>query len=1051
MADGGDGGLVDLFEAVARLRWRHRAVVQVDTESEAAAQGDDWSYADLHSWVQALVAPVIAHVEQWRQRRKDKKVDPDDVDVPIVGVHLPPSPVYLAAVLAVLAAGAAFMPLDMLLPAGRLRTIVTHAQPCLLLSKTTLSMHWLAGEAIPVLLVESVVVDSIPANPPTRRLVQADSVAAERKFCYVLYTSGSTGIPKGVCGTEIGLVERCLWMHKTFPYQSGDVCCFKTAIGFVDHLAEAFAPLLAGVPVVAISAPLTGPHTADLLHEWQVTHLTTVPSLLRVLLPYLTAAPKLRFIASSGEPLTWGLAQAVQDVLPGATLVNIYGSTEVAGDCSYFEVCPSNQGGSDNEYVPIGRPLANFRLHVLDERQQPPHTGTAGTLYVEGPGVGAGYLRLPEETPAKFVVADKCHHHQRLYATGDIVRWTDAGLCFIGREDLQVKVRGVRVDLSEIEIILGRHPGVAEVAVRHWTNGIDARIAAYVVPRGNDAAVNVRLPRALVKSAEDNLPAAAVPAAVVLLSELPRTPAGKLDRIALPEVRWAEHIAFADSFNGAAASANEAVNKVIQVFSRVLACNMHPDSDFFAAGGSSITAALAAHELHIDLHALYERPTARLLAAARENRYRPTRVPQAIELKQPQAKRQKTAKHPRLPAPLTNAEATQVDTRGMQWQYAFTRSNGVRMLKPEASLAPMDPIGTETPHCFEPQWAIDLQQCVDASPLILATGNESWRVFIGSHAHKFACIDGATGREVWVTDIGGRVESSATVTADGLQVVFGCYDFRVYFLSVDTGAILGRFITQGEVKCSPAISWNGIAWCGSHDHCIYAIHPETYQCIWQHRYGGSVLASPVFDERRRQVYITAQDGCIQALEENIDGVRILWTSRADAPIFSTPAIDSKTGTLFVACVNAQVLALSQAGEVLWKMEVGGPVFGGLTKHFEVLLAPCADGKLYVLCMRTGRQLWRHTFTASVVMSPCVVHISDEQHATTELALVASSDGLLSLLDVSKCMGTLSQKESLQTVMAQWKLPGPVFSSPVLFRNFAVVGCRDNYVHCLRLN
>jgi amino acid adenylation domain-containing protein len=350
---------------------------------------------------------------------------------------------------------------------------------------------------------------------------------------YVMYTSGSTGTPKGVIGTHRAKLNTFHWMWRQFPFRLGEVCCQKTPLSFADSVQEVFGPLLAGVALVIISdADLKDPERlVAALAARRVTRIILVPSLLRAVLDAVpnvaTRIPHLTLWIASGESLDLDLAERFEREFPGATLINMYGCSELSDDVTWADARGSGKRG----FVPIGKPVSNLRVYVLDGKLRPVPIGVPGELCAGGVGVGPGYLNRPELTADNFI-ADAFVPGERMYRTGDRVRWrADGNLEYLGRIDRQVKLRGIRIEPGEIEAVLAKHPGLrqAVVTVREDVPG-HPRLVAHVVPRewpGPDAAEL----RSFLKS---RLPEPLLPAAYVRLSDLPRTPSGKVHRQALP-------------------------------------------------------------------------------------------------------------------------------------------------------------------------------------------------------------------------------------------------------------------------------------------------------------------------------------------------------------------------------------------------------------------------------------------------------------------------------------------------------------------------------------
>lgn len=433
----------------------------------------------------------------------------------------------VVGVLGILKAGGAYVPMDPTYPRQRLAFMLEDSGAPLLLTARPLLDRAPRGAA------ETICVDGgwndlasmNPENPSSG--VAADDPA------YVIYTSGSSGTPKGVIAPHRASINRFSWMWNRWKFTPTDVCCQKTALSFVDSVWEIFGPLLQGVRTVIVpDRVLEDPlQLVDALAAHRVTRIVLVPPLLRLLLDttpdIATQLPNLKLWVTSGEAITPELARRAKQALPQATLVNLYGSSEVAADVTSYVITASES----RERIPIGRPITNTRIYVLDRCCNPVPVGVAGEIHVGGDGLARGYLHNPELTSKKFV-ADRFGRNPeaRLYATGDRGRFlSDGNLEFLGRMDDQVKIRGVRIELGEVESVLCAHPAVRVAVVVVAGAAQDARLIAYVVPHHGAPGSND-----LRRFVRERLPDHMVPASFVVLQTLPLTPSGKVDRRALP-------------------------------------------------------------------------------------------------------------------------------------------------------------------------------------------------------------------------------------------------------------------------------------------------------------------------------------------------------------------------------------------------------------------------------------------------------------------------------------------------------------------------------------
>ncbi|WP_146607641.1 non-ribosomal peptide synthetase, partial [Spongiactinospora gelatinilytica] len=501
----------------------------------------------------------------------------------IVAIAIPRSAELMTALLAVLKTGAAYLPIDAELPAARREFMLADARPVLVLTAEDVRAAWESGEA-------SFEDRSGPAHP-----------------AYVIYTSGSTGAPKAVVVEHRAIVNRLAWTQAEYGLTADDRVLQKTPASFDVSVWEFFWPLCAGAAVV-LAPPGAHRDPAELtrlIREHAVTTAHFVPSMLRGFLtdPGVPGCSGLRRVLCSGEALTADLAAAFSAALD-VPLHNLYGPTEAAVDVSAqpYEGDPGGPG------VPIGRPVWNTRLYVLDAALRQVPVGVPGELYISGRQLARGYLNRPGLTAARFV-ADPFGGGGRMYRTGDLVRMRrDGALEFLARTDDQVKIRGHRIELGEVETALRALPGVRDAAAA----AVDGRLIGYVVAAGAD-------PAALRRELTTRLPAPAVPAVILPLDALPLTTSGKLDRRALPT----------PAATAPATRVESAGNPFVAAFAEILGLeSVGPDDDFFGLGGDSImsislVARIRDAGLEITAKEVFEHPTPAGLAAVARGRQAP--------------------------------------------------------------------------------------------------------------------------------------------------------------------------------------------------------------------------------------------------------------------------------------------------------------------------------------------------------------------------------------------------------------------------------------------
>ncbi|MFF2549305.1 amino acid adenylation domain-containing protein, partial [Kitasatospora sp. NPDC058063] len=541
----------------------------------------------------------------------ERGVGPED----FVALALSRSADLVVAVLAVLKAGAAYVPLDPEYPADRLAYTLADAQPALLLTDAATDVP--AGDTARVVLDAPGVLAELAARPDTAPV----TALRPEHPAYVIYTSGSTGRPKGVVIPHQNVVRLFGATERFFHFGPQDVWTLFHSYAFDFSVWELWGPLLHGgrLVVVPYSVSRSPEEFLRLLAEQRVTVLNQTPSAFYQLMqadrenPELRRELALKYVVFGGEALDlWRLADWYErhdDRAP--VLVNMYGITETTVHVSHLALdAPSAAAGPGSM---IGGAIPDLRIQILDGGLRPVAPGVAGEIYVGGAGLARGYLGRPGPTAERFIADPYGPPGARMYRTGDVARWTETGgLEFAGRADDQVKIRGFRIELGEIEAVLAAHPAVAQsaVLVREDRPG-DLRLAAYLVPAAGQA-LDLG---ALRSHAARALPEYMVPAAFVGLEVLPLTPNGKLDRKALPAPEFA-------TGGGAGRGPRTPQEEILTgIFAEALGAPVvGVDDDFFALGGHSLLATRlvgrvrTALGVELPIRTLFEAPTVAALA-----------------------------------------------------------------------------------------------------------------------------------------------------------------------------------------------------------------------------------------------------------------------------------------------------------------------------------------------------------------------------------------------------------------------------------------------------
>ncbi|MFD4658683.1 amino acid adenylation domain-containing protein [Kitasatospora sp. NPDC058444] len=523
----------------------------------------------------------------------------------LVGVCLPRSADLVVALLAVLKSGAAYLPLDPDLPAQRLSFMLADAEVPLLITRRSLADRLPRHDAATVWTdAEARLIAALPDDrlPP---------LATPADLAYSIYTSGSTGRPKAVLVPHEGVVNYLVVRGRQLALGEDDVVASVASISFDVIVPQVLMPLAwgAGVVIAPSDVAVDGPRLTEMMREFGVTTLMATPATWLLLLDSGWQGGRFQAICV-GEPLQPALARRLLDRV--TTLWNGYGPTEASVGCVTRRVDAERDLARPGGSVPIGRPLGNLRIHLLDPAGAPVPVGVPGEIHIGGVGVTRGYANRPGLTAERFVPDPFGPAGGRLYRTGDLARYLpDGSLVFLGRTDEQVKIRGYRIELGEIEAALCAQPGVARAAVTVRGGGTDAELAGYLVwqDRPGDLAD-------LRRSLRETLPEFMVPATLTALDRIPLTTNGKVDRAALPAPARHAHEA------GALPPRDRLELLMTRIWERVLGTpRVGVRDDFFALGGHSLRAVELVEAIRrewgitVPLNTVFRHPTVEALCA----------------------------------------------------------------------------------------------------------------------------------------------------------------------------------------------------------------------------------------------------------------------------------------------------------------------------------------------------------------------------------------------------------------------------------------------------
>ena len=565
----------------------------------------------------------------------------------IVAICIPRSAALVAAMLGCILHGAVFQLIDTSLPAQRVMLLLEITRPCVLLytshNHSNLEIVLTACTSILPLSVSvqydqggvyikhQQELEGTPSNP-----IVSETFVCGNDVLYVIFTSGSTGSPKAVCVPVSGTLNRFEWMWKKYPFTSSDVACFKTSVNFADYIWEVFGALLKGIPLaVPLEQETKDPRLlSDIIKRLNVTRVTLVPSYIRYLLQYATASDSLRSLThciSSGEPLSLSLAAMFLRALPSCRLLNLYGTSEISADITYFEVTPQYVEHSGNAFVPIGRPIANIKIDVID-----PNTGdviscdtsTPGELVTYGVCVANSYLNSDDKSLITTGL--------KSFNTHDLVHYNSSGdLMYIGRRDHQIKVRGVRINPSEIEAMLEKSSiveravvaadeshmnliGFIQISESHNTTKDSSALVKY---GGASFFKNTFLGGNIATDLLKLLPQYLVPSLYFFTHRLPTLPSGKVNRKELPPLSDIRMLLSESTNETEQLSKTE--EQLCSIIKNILQLNsVSLAGHFFALGGNSLSAIELASGIEESFHCklsvstIISSPTIQSLAVA---------------------------------------------------------------------------------------------------------------------------------------------------------------------------------------------------------------------------------------------------------------------------------------------------------------------------------------------------------------------------------------------------------------------------------------------------
>ena len=891
---------------------------------------------------------------------------------------------------------------------------------------------------------------------------------------YVLYTSGSTGKPKGVIGTHKGLINRLVWQIDTLPWQEDECACRRTPITFVDALAEIFSALLCGVPMWV--PPLRqieeqGIHSiVEAAAEAGVTRITMIPSQLEQMLRLCTDLPAwtaLKYVVISGERASMDLVHAFHVVCPEVTLVNLYGSTEVAGDVTYAIL--NDHLHHDLVNAPIGMPIQNNSIYLLqipddvneDQLRLIHDQGVPGQLAVSGSHVCWGYLNEKKGNSSKFRPNPFSSDEEVLFLTGDIaVYGEDSGYTWVGRMDNQVKVHGVRIGLEEIEStashVLDRYRVVIVTVPSTDTVGVVLIMVVEVDP------IAALSSEDYLKSLRSVLPPVAMPSAVITMKCFPLTSSGKVDRKSIYAMIEKLLISTKTDDSSPSSSAmitrSDILSRVKSLMQSVLlstlidGSSIKAHSSFFGLGGDSMRAIELLWKLknEFDIKVTMEDLKLPVLELSKEIAAR-----QNVKLKSPKNELSDKGDIGDTLSIINRkrklSESRNLQTNRRSSHYAVSKTCSIGKGESGCGCRPNeDTLPEGNNMTMSMLWRARLKKCIDASVLFVSrsTGDrQEEAVVVGSHAGDLACFIASTGELKWTCNLEEHIEGSAVIdhydrlyigtyaandidrdmpSADS-QVDKGC----LYAIDLEIGELSWTRRLKGEIKGTPLIISSNV-WIGAYDGYLYCIDGESGEVDHSIYCEDAIYASPSYSREHQTIYCATIRGQVYAI--HVPTLSISWRLAIDSPIYSSILCDSQQ--IIFGAIDSSLYAVDACnGYTRWTHKATKPIFSSPVKmrsnNLEGFVVGSHDGYLRFLSI-DGDLIWTTHLKSVIFATPFVFY--------DQYIIVSTTAGNIYLID-----GKDGSK------IASVSLPAEIFSTPIVVNRTLYCGCRDDFVYAFRIH
>ncbi|XP_070470910.1 beta-alanine-activating enzyme isoform X3 [Equus przewalskii] len=907
---------------------------------------------------------------------------------------------------------------------------------------------------------------------------------ARLKHClaYVLHTSGTTGKPKIVRVPHACIVPNIQHFRVLFEITQDDVLFLASPLTFDPSVVEIFVALSSGASLLIVPTSvkvIPSKLAAVLFSHHRVTVLQATPTLLRrfgsqlIKSTVLSTSTSLRVLALGGEAFpSLTVLKSWRGVGNKTQIFNIYGITEVSSWATFYRIPEKTLNSTLKCELPVqlGFPLLGTVVEVRD---------TDGFAIQEGDG----QVFLGGRNRVCFLDDEVTVPLGTMRATGDFVTVKDGEIFFLGRKDSQIKRHGKRLNIELVQQVAEGLQEVESCAVT-WYN--QEKLILFMVSK-NDLVKDY-----IFEELQKHLPSHAIPDELVLIDSLPFTSHGKIDVSELNKI-YLNYINLKSEckLNGK----EELWEKLQHLWKSILSLSEDPlripdESLFLNSGGDSLKSIRLLNEieklvgtsvpglLEIILNSSILEIYNHIVQTVFPDEDLTFSKNYATKRKFSDINQETSGKslHQNSVMPLNcdkkinafialsrGGQILSVNTTRPLTKLGHcpsacssdlisqTNTQNVESLNPPAlSGKSKDPscvaefFSEEGTPVIEAEkmelcvrWMSDTGKCVDASPLVVipAVDKSSATVYIGSHSHRMMAVDLYSGKVKWEQILGDRVESSACVSKCGNFIVVGCYNGLVYVLKSSSGEKYWTFTTEDAVKSSATMDpTTGLLYIGSHDQHAYALDIYKKKCVWKLKCGATVFSSPCLSLTPHHLYFATLGGLLLAVNP-ATGNRI-WKHSCGKPLFSSPRCCLQY--ICIGCVDGNLLCFTHFGEQVWQFCTSEPIFSSPCTSASEQEIFFGSHDCFIYCCNTkGHLQWKFETTSRVYSTPFNFH--NYNRSDEMLLAAASTDGKLWILE--------SKSGQLQSV---YRLPGEVFSSPVVWESMLIIGCRNNYVYCLDL-